>query len=157
MSVKLQLNDWLPEEPDFQLYHIYCHQKDYRLCHALNEYFKCDFRRINDFLEEENKPHLPSYAQFEFADNITHKTYYVIANQPSVKTVVTKEGDLFATEQPELLIPEMARVDYFFQLYGQFEEYELMEIEDSLNVIPLISAAKRVDPNSHKAYLNLMH
>ncbi|MFM1875313.1 MAG: hypothetical protein RL266_1050 [Bacteroidota bacterium] len=157
MSVRLQLNDWLPTEPDFELFQIYCHQKDYRLCHALNLHFKCDFKRINDFLEEEKKPHLPSYAQFEYTDNITHRTYYVIANQPSVKTLVTREGDLFAAEQPELLLPEMNRVDYFFQLYGQFEDHELEEIEDELNLIPLITAAQRVDPRSHKAYLNLMH
>ena len=157
MSARLQLNDWPAPKPDFELFHIYCHQKDYRLCHALNLHFKCDFKRINDFLEEEKNPHLPTYAQFEYTDIITHKTYFVIANQPSVKTLVTKEGDLFATEQPELLLSEMPRVDFFFQLYGQFEEFELNEIEDDLNIIPLITAAQRVDPNSHKAYLNLMH
>ena len=48
-------------------------------------------------------------------------------------------------------------LDYFFKLYGPFSEEELDDIEDQLNVIPLINAAKRIDPSSHSAYLNLMH
>jgi hypothetical protein len=155
--MKLTMDDWMPQQPDFELYHIYCHQKDYRLCFALNEYFKCDFSRMKDFLEEEEKPHLATYPQFMYADEITHKEYFVIGNQPLVKELVKKEGDLFPAEQPELLIPELIKVDYFFQLYGQFTEEELDEIEDQLNVIPLINAAKRIDPSSHPAYLNLMH
>ena len=155
-SMKLQL-DWLPEKPDFELFHIYCHQKDYRLCHALNEHFRCNFRRISDFAEDKKRPDLPTYSQFTYSDDITHKEYFLISNQPCVKELVTREGDLFPTEQPELLIPEVSKVDYFFQLYGQFEEYELEDIEDQLNMISMINAAKRVDTESLKAYLNLMH
>jgi len=155
--MKLSMDEWMPERPDFELFHIYSHQKDYRLCFALNEHFRCEFSRMRDFLEEDTKPHLPTYSQFVYADEITHKEYFVISNQPLVKELVTKKGDLFATEQPELLIPELTKVDYFFLLYGQFSEQELNEIEDDLNVIPLINAAKRVDPGSHPAYLNLMH
>lgn len=155
--MKLTMNEWMPQQPDFELFHIYCHQKDYRLCFALNEYFKCEFWRMKDFLEEEEKPYLSTYSQFTYADEVTQKEYFIISNQPLVKELVTKEGDLFATEQPELLIPELAKVDYFFLLYGQFTEQELDEIDDQLNMIPLINTAKRVDSGSHPAYLNLMH
>lgn len=155
--MKLTIDEWMPQQPDFELFHIYCHQKDYRLCHTLNEHFRCEFARIKDFLEEENKPHLPTYSQFMYQDEVVHKEYFIISNQPLVKELVTKEGDLFPTEQPELLIPELPKVDYFYLLYGQFTEQELNEIENDLNVIPLINAAKRVDPGSHPAYLNLMH
>jgi len=155
--MRLTMDEWMPQEPDFELYHIYCHQKNYRLCFALNEHFKCDFSRMKDFLEEDDKPHVPTYSQFMYADEVTHKEYYLIGNQPLVTELVTKDGDLFPTEQPELLIPELTKVDYFFQLYGQFTMQELDEIEDGLNVIPLINAAKRVDPRSLPSYLNLMH
>lgn len=155
--MKLNALDWLPTEPDFELFHIYCHQKDYRLCLALNEHFRANFSRIRDFAEEDENPNIPTYSQFVYADEVTHKEYFVISNRPLVREMVTREGDLFPTEQPQLLLPEFSRVDYFFQLYGQFEEYELAEIEDELNLIPVINAAQRVDPASHKAYLNLMH
>lgn len=155
--MKLQLNDWMPTKPDFELFHIYCHQKDYRLCFALNEQLKCAFTRISDFLEEEDNPDLPTYPQFVYQDEVTHKKYFIISNQPALKELVTREGDLFPTEQPELLIPELSKVDYFFQLYGQFEDAELEEIEDELSMIPIIRAVQRVDPASRKAYLNLMH
>jgi len=155
--MKLTMDEWMPQEPDFELYHIYCHQKGYRLCFALNEHFKFEFSRVKDFLEEDKKPHLPTYSQFMYVDEILHKEYFVIGNQPLVKELVIKEGDLFATEQPEFLIPALTKVDYFFKLYGPFSEEELEDIEDQLNVIPLINAAKRIDPSSHPAYLNLMH
>ena len=155
--MKLQLDEWLPTKPDFELYHIYCHHKDYRLCFALNEHFKCEFTRIKDFLEDPEKPDLPTYSQFVYSDDITHKEYYLISNQPLVKELVARSGDLFAAEQPELLIPELGKVDFFFQAYGQFDEYELEEIEQELNLIPLISAAQRVDSGALKSYLNLMH
>lgn len=155
--MKLQLNDWLPSDPDFELFHIYCHQKDYRLCSVLNEHFKYEFFRTKDFLEDPDDPTLATYAQFVYVDEVLHKEYFLIANQPLVKTEVAKAGDLFAAEQPDLLIPELPKVDYFLQLYGQFEEHELSEIEDRLNVIPLINAAQRVDTSALRSYVNLMH
>ena len=154
--MKLQL-DWLPEKPDFELFHIYCHNKDYRLCHELNIHFRCDFKRIKDFAEEKGKPEIPTYSQFEYKDEVTHKEFYLISNQPVVKELVTREGDLFATEQPTLLIPELSKVDYFFQLYGQFSDHELEDIEYQLNLISIVNTATRVDTESLKAYINLMH
>lgn len=155
--MKIQAADWMPTKPDFELFHIYCHQKDYRLCFALNEHFKCSFERITDFLEEEGKPHLPTYSQFTYTDHTTHKEYFIISNQPLIKEVVSREGDLFPLEQPELLIPELPKVDYFFQLYGQFEETELQDIEEELSMIPIVRAAQRVNPSALKSYMNLMH
>lgn len=155
--MKLQLSEWLPQEPDFELIHIYCHQKDYRLCFALNEQFRWNFHRVRDFAEESDDPMAPTYSRFLYEDEVTHKEYFVISNQPLVRELVTKEGDLFPTEQPRLLIPELPRVDYFFLLYGQFEDEELADIEEQLNMIPAINAAKRVDTRSLKAYINLMN
>lgn len=127
------------------------------MCFALNQQFRCEFVRIKDFLEDKDRPYHPSYAQFTYTDSVTHKEYFLISNQPLQKDLVVREGDLFPTEQPELLIPELPRVDYFFQLYGQFENEELEDIEEQLNVIKTVNAAQRVDPTILKSYLNLMH
>ena len=150
-------NDWLPVTPDFNLFHIYCHLKDYRLCWALNEQFKCKMIRVDDFLEEEEKPELSTYAQFYWKDEIMHREYYLIANQPIKSSSFVIVGDLFPTERRELLIPELRKVDYFLQLYGQFSASELEDIEEYLKLIPFINTAKMVDPESSKSYLNLMH
>lgn len=155
--MNFSLDDWLPEKPDFNLFHIYCHLKDYRLCWALNEQFKCKMIRVDDFLEEEEKPELPSYAQFYWKDEIMHREYYLIANKPAMNNSLVNEGDLFPTERIEILIPELAKVDYFLQVYGQFNQRDLEDIEDHLNLIQFINAAKMVDPESSKSYLNLMH
>ncbi len=151
------LDEWIPDKPDFNLFHIYCHQKDYRLCGALNEQFRCKMVRVSDFLEEEKKPHLPSYAQFYWEDEVTHREFYLIANRPVAQPAIAKAGDLFPAASQELIIPELAKVDYFLQVYGQFGKKDLDEIEDHLNLIPMINAAKMVNPESSKSYLNLMH
>ena len=70
---------------------------------------------------------------------------------------MVQNGDLFATESRELLIPDVKKVDYFLQVYGQFTSIELEEIEEHLNMIQFINAAKMVDTSSSKSYLNLMH
>lgn len=170
--MKLQLTDWMPTEPDFELFHIYCHQKDYRLCFALNQQFGFNLSRRRDRFEilekdnetdEEKRKRLSAitYPQLEFIDEVIHREIFVVSNQanPIAKEFATVvQGDLFSTdEQLPLLIPELQKVDFFLQIYGQISDAELNEIEDQLNVIPLINAAKRVDPCSHPAYLNLMH
>ena len=151
------LDDWMPEEPDFNLFHIHSHIKDYRVCWALNEEFRCKMVRVDDFLEEEKKPELATYSHFYWKDEIMHREYYLICNQPANSTPVTVRGDLFPTESRELLIPELGKVDYFLQVYGQFSDSELDDIESDLNMMSLVNAAKLVDPSSAKFYLNLMH
>ncbi|MGB0916826.1 MAG: IPExxxVDY family protein [Flavobacteriales bacterium] len=149
------LDNWMPDEVDFTLFHIYCHLKDYRLCGALNEQFRCKMIRVDDFLDEDSN--LPSYAQFHWKDEIMHREFYLISNKPVSSNAVVHNGDLFATESREMLLPEVGKVDYFLQLYGPFSDGELNEIEDHLNLIPLINAAKLVDTSASKTYLNLMH
>ncbi len=156
-AMNLGLDNWLPETPDFHLFHIYCHLKDYRLCWALNEQFRCKMIRIDDFLEEAGNPELPTYAQFYWEDEILHREFYLIANQPTTFNAVVNDGDLFPTESRELLIPTLPKVDFFLQLYGQFTDRDLEDIEDHLNLMPLLNAAKMVDTSSSKSYLNLMH
>jgi len=165
--MKHKLTDWLPQTPDFELFHIYCHQKDYRLCWAINEAFRFELQRVTNFLEipekkneteQEKKKRLETitHARFNYKDDIAHQEMYVIANRAVDTKITESENDLFPTEKQELLIAELPRVDYFVQLYGQFETWELNEIEEKLNVIPIINAAQRVDVNTLAAYNNLM-
>ncbi|MFT4545287.1 MAG: hypothetical protein ACI9UR_002358 [Bacteroidia bacterium] len=151
------LDDWMPEEPDFNLFHIHSHIKDYRICWALNEEFRCKMVRVDDFLEEEEKPELATYSQFYWKDEIMHREFYLICNKPTNGSSVAKPGEMFAAESREMLIPELSKVDYFLQVYGQYSGSDLDEIENDLNMMSLVNAAKLVDPSSAKFYLNLMH
>ncbi|MDP6907953.1 MAG: IPExxxVDY family protein [Flavobacteriales bacterium] len=166
--MKHSLTDWLPTKLDFELFHVYCHQKDYRLCWALNQAFRFELQRVTDFLEipekeNETKEEISkrletiTYAQFHFKDEVTHRSIYVLANHPINRSVVTKQGDLFATEKMELLIPELPLVDYFIQLYGQFEPSDIDDIQEKLNLIPMINAAHLVNTETLRSYANLMH
>ncbi len=158
----------MPTKLDFELLHVYCHQKDYRLCWALNESLRFELERISDFLEipeRENETEAQkkkrietiTYAQFQYKDEVTHRSIYVVANQPVAKKVITRQGDLFAAERTDLLIPELRRVDYFILLYGHFETSDIDEIEEQLNMISLINKAHHVDTDTLESYANLMH
>lgn len=170
MSLKLQLSEWTDLSADFELFLIYCHHKDYRLCLAINDALRAEFARIRDFpngpehdceeKKDENDRALEAevgYAQFKYVDDLSHRTFHLIANRPVERTSTMADGALFDTEEEQPLIPSLAKVDYFLKLEGIFEEHELNELEDDLALIPLIRAVKRVDPNSHDMYLNLMH
>ena len=161
-------NEWLPAIIDFELFHIYCHQKDYRLCDAINRSLRFELIRIRDLFEiqemkdetekeKEKRNNAITYAQFYFRDDISHRETYILTNRPAVKRVVAMTGDLFPTEKSDLLIPELPHVDYFVQLYGQYERYELSEIEEQLNRIPMINAVRHADTDGLNSYINLMH
>ena len=151
------LDDWMPEGPDFNLFHIHSHIKDYRICWALNEEFRCKMVRVDDFLEEEERPELATYSQFYWKDEIMHREFYLICNKPTNGSSVAKPGEMFAAESREMLIPELSKVDYFLQVYGQYSDSDLDGIENDLNMMSLVNAAKLVDPSSANFYLNLMH
>ena len=134
----------------------------------MNETFRFEMQRIMDFrdipekedeTEDEKRKRMSrvTYAQFHFVDEITHREIYLIANRPVTRFPNVKSGELFATEQAPVLIPEHPQVDYFAQLYGQFLETDLDGIGETLNLIPIINKAHRVDADSLKAYSDLMH
>jgi len=155
--MKISTLEWLPTEPDFELFGVYSHLKDYRVCWMLNETLALEFERIDDFHEEKDKPEVPCYSQFNWTDEVNHREIYLIANQPMLKNAVHLSGGLFETEKLELLIPEKSKVDYFIKLYGQFEDDELRELEHDLNSITGIGLAERIDPITLKSFVNLMH
>lgn len=166
--MKHSIAEWFPTKVDFELFHVYCHQKDYRLSWAMNRTFRFELERIMDFndiikkkdeTEEEKQKRLAriTYSQFHFKDEITHREIYVIANRPVIKYSEDKKEDIFPTEKAPLLIPELRKVDYFAQLYGQFQDHELDEIEEKLSLIPLVNTAVRVNTDTLQAYGDLMH
>jgi hypothetical protein len=157
IGMKLTLSEWIPESPDFDLIQIYCHQKDYRLCWALNEHLGSSFQRVDDFPNGDEHYKLSTYSQFVWVDDINHREYFLISNQALPKPETVPSSGLFATETAMPLIPELPRVDYFLQLYGQFDMKELNELEEQLNAIAIINAAQLTDASALKSYLLLMH
>ncbi|MFC2176716.1 IPExxxVDY family protein [Bacteroidota bacterium] len=155
--MKHNLSEWFPTEPDFELFGIVSHLKDYRVCWMLNEILALELKRIDDFQEEKEKPEIPCYAQFIWEDEINHREIYLIANQPILKSAMQVTGTLFETEKLELLIPEKPKVDYFLKLHGQFNNDELTELEQHLNSINGISMAQRINPSTLKHFAHLIH
>lgn len=113
--------------------------------------------RTDDFQEDKKDERIPSYAQFLWADEVNHREVYLISNKPVIKITDRHNGMLFETEHVELLIPERPKVDYFFQLYGQFEIDEIKEMDTILNTTVGIGLAEHIDTSALKSFVNLMH
>ena len=98
---------------DFVLIGISSHEKDYRICWAINNQLglnltKTDALEIKD--KKQDEPSHFSLFSFELPDEFME--YFIIANR-------SEKG---------LLIPEQKQVDYFFIIRGEIEDEKVMEM-----------------------------
>lgn len=126
---------------DFVLIGISSHEKDYRICWALNNQLslnliKTDALEIKD--KKQDDPSFFSLFSFELPDEFME--YFIIANR-------SEKG---------LLIPEQKQVDYFFIIRGEIENDKVMEMIRLIKESSLVQTAFRVDVNALKSKQNLI-
>lgn len=126
---------------DFVLIGISSHEKDYRICWALNNQLglnliKTDALEIKD--KKQDEPSFFSLFSFELPDEFME--YFIIANR-------SEKG---------LLIPEQKQVDYFFIIRGEIENEKVMEMVKQIKESNLVQTAFRVDVNALKSKQNLI-
>ena len=126
---------------DFVLIGISSHEKDYRICWALNNQLglnlvKADALEIKD--KKQDDPSFFSLFAFELPDEFME--YFIIANR-------SEKG---------LLIPEQKQVDYFFIIRGEIENDKVMEMIKLIKESSLVQTAFRVDVNALKSKQNLI-
>lgn len=126
---------------DFVLIGISSHEKDYRICWALNNQLglnliKTDALEIKD--KKQDEPSFFSLFSFELPDEFME--YFIIANR-------SEKG---------LLIPEQKQVDYFFIIRGEIENDKVMEVIRLIKESSLVQTAFRVDVNALKSKQNLI-
>lgn len=126
---------------DFVLIGISSHEKDYRICWALNNQLglnliKTDALEIKD--KKQDDPSFFSLFSFELPDEFME--YFIIANR-------SEKG---------LLIPEQKQVDYFFIIRGEIENDKVMEMIKLIKESSLVQTAFRVDVNALKSKQNLI-
>ncbi len=126
---------------DFVLIAVTSSLKDYRLCYLINKFLSFNFTKINDLsvdIYQTETPVLFSLYHYDWKN--TETDFYFIANKGS-------EG---------YLIPEMKEADYFLLIKNYIDEDDLDTLISSLNKIPEIVAAVKIDPKKIKSRENLL-
>lgn len=149
---------------DFVLIGISSHEKDYRLCWALNNKFGLELIKVDSLEIKGKKQETPSFfSLFTFDNPDSFLEYTVVANLSESKSGSVKETDLFGSHiQPhsynenEFLIPEHKQMNYFFVLKGEVEETTVQALVKQMKEIDIILTAIPIDVSQLKSKHNLV-
>jgi hypothetical protein len=117
-------------DADYYLIGISCHLKDYRIVYNVNKELRLDLKKLNDFMTQEEKTKLEmKYSFYHYKDSDHLTDYFFISNHhPESK-----------------LIKELKQTDYFLLIKGDVGEKNLTTMISSINKIPSVLTAFRVD------------
>ncbi len=126
------------------LYGIACHEKDHRLCWAMNKGLELRMERVENGLEyrisgTEGHEEKARFSLFSYLAEEDHVTYSLIGNR-------SEKGPL---------IPKRAEIDHFFMIEAQ-EERDDLELMDELRAVDPILAVFRIDPATLPSVAELM-
>jgi len=126
---------------DFVLIAVTTSLKDYRICYLINKHLNFNFIKNPD-LEIDINPGMGPVFFSLYHDNweASETDFYFIANKGS-------DG---------YLVPEMRKTDYFLMIKNYIDDEELDTLVFSLNKIPEIVAAVKIDPKKLKSRENLL-
>ncbi|MDB5116716.1 MAG: IPExxxVDY family protein [Mucilaginibacter sp.] len=126
---------------DFVLIAVTTSLKDYRICYLINKHLNFNFVRTNDLSVDihQGEPAV-HFSLFIYNWEASETDFYFISNKGS-------DG---------YLIPEMKRADYFLMIKNYIDESDLDNLISSLNRIPEIVAAVKIDPKKIKSRENLL-
>ena len=126
---------------DFVLIAVTTSLKDYRICYLINKFLNFNFIKIPDLsvdIHQDGSPFLFSLYNYYWETSKTD--LYFIANKGP-------EG---------YLIPEMRKADYFLLIKNHLADNEVDSLVSTLNKIPEIVAAVKIDPKKIKSRENLL-
>ncbi|GAA4334501.1 hypothetical protein GCM10023149_41910 [Mucilaginibacter gynuensis] len=126
---------------DFVLIAVTTSLKDYRICYLINKHLNFNFVKKTDLEVDINQAAQPVFFSiYEHHWEATETDFFFIANKGS-------DG---------YLIPEMRKIDYFLMIKNYIDDDELDTLVFSLNKIPEIVAAVKIDPKKLKSRENLL-
>ncbi|WP_431199544.1 IPExxxVDY family protein [Mucilaginibacter sp. P25] len=116
---------------DFVLIAVTSSLKDYRVCFLINKYLNFNFVKTDDLevdIYPGSEPVL--FSLYRYSWETTETDFFFIGNKGS-------DG---------YLVPEIKSADYFLMIRNYIDDNELDTIISSLNKIPEIVAAVKIDP-----------
>jgi len=126
---------------DFVLIALTTSLKDYRICYLINKFLNFNFIKIPDLQVDIHPGESPVlFSRYHYNGEPAKTNFYFIANKGS-------EG---------YLIPEMKKADYFLLVKNYIDENEVDNLISSLNKVPEIVAAVKIDPKKIKSRENLL-
>lgn len=126
---------------DFVLIAVTTSLKDYRICYLINKHLNFDFIKVDDLEVDIYKGSEPVlFSLYRYSWETTETDFYFIGNKGS-------EG---------YLVPEIKSADYFLMIRNYIDDNELDTIVSSLNKIPEVVAAVKIDPKKIKSRENLL-
>ena len=126
---------------DFVLIAVTTSLKDYRICYLINRYLNFNFVKTADLaVEMAPNPGPVYFSRYTYSWETTETDFYFIANKGT-------EG---------YLIPEMRKTDYFLMIKNYIDDNDVESIVSSLNKIPEIVAAVKIEPKKIKSRENLL-
>lgn len=149
---------------DFVLIGISSHEKDYRICWALNKTLGFDLTKSESLEIKSKKQNTPSFfSLFKYENTEEFMEYFVISNRSENKLFGTDENTLFskgargshATENG-ILIPEHKQMNCFFVIRGEVEENGIEEIIQKIKEIDIVLTALSIDVKTLKSKTNLI-
>lgn len=151
---------------DFVLIGISSHEKDYRICWALNQKLNIELAKQDSLEIKDKKEKTPSFFSFfSFEDEDAFAEYSVIANFSESKSMVLTENTLFEDSDASrskykgdnnLLIPEQKQMNYFFVIRAEMENEEVDELIKKIKELDIVLTAIRIDAKSLKSKQNLI-
>ncbi|TND10193.1 MAG: hypothetical protein FD123_441 [Bacteroidetes bacterium] len=126
---------------DFILIGISCHEKDYRLCWAMNQALSIDMARAEPLqisLKKEDPPASFSLYAHENPENDT--ACFIVGNRSG----------------SGLLVPEQKHADYFFTAKGPFGKDDEARMLQAIKNIPFVLTAFALVPAELKSKQNLV-
>ena len=129
-------------EFDFNLLGICCHEKDYRLCWAVNSTLNLSLSKASDDIElifsKESKPDA-NFSIYSYIDQYNSDQYYLISNKC----------------QRTWLIPEKSHFDFFLMIKSDEKKSYTLYL-NKLRSIPFILTANHVVVKQLKSKENLI-
>ncbi len=126
---------------DFVLIAITTSLKDYRICYLINKSLNFNFVRANDLsvdIYQGAEPVL--FSLFHYQWETTETDFYFIGNKGS-------DG---------YLVPEIRSADYFIMIRNYIDDDDLDSLVSTINKIPEVVAAVKIDPKKIKSRENLL-
>lgn len=154
----------LDDDYDFVLIGISSHEKEYRICWALNNKFNFELKKI-DSLEFKGKKQDTSsfFSLFKYENQEEFLEYFVLANLSENKSVEPQNYTLFKendkqsqSNENEFLIPEYKQMNYFFVIKGEITANEVEETIRKIKEIDLVQTAVKIDIAQLKSKQNLI-
>ncbi|HEY4322543.1 MAG TPA: IPExxxVDY family protein [Mucilaginibacter sp.] len=126
---------------DFVLIAVTTSLKDYRICYLINKFLNFNFVKISDLeVDIYRDSGTIFFSLYHYNWEASETDFYFIANKGS-------DG---------YLVPEMKKADFFLLIKNYIDENDLDNLISTLNKIPEIVAAVKIDPKKIKSRENLL-